>query len=91
MNPYENLANAIVLQAVKDYRLTDDEAELAEIERFFRSDWFGVLTDVNPEYLIRNLRKEKDKYRGRFAQNRVSEQKQPIRVLIPRQILRLPS
>ena len=61
MNPYENLANAIVLQAVKDYRLTDDEAELAEIERFFRSDWFGVLTDVNPEYLIRRLRKEKDK------------------------------
>ena len=34
MNPYEELANAIVLQAVKDYRLTDDEAELAEIERF---------------------------------------------------------
>ena len=59
MNPYENLANAIVLQAVKDYRLTDDEAELAEIERFFRSDWFGVLTDVDPEYLIRKLRKEK--------------------------------
>ena len=28
MNPYEELANAIVLQAVKDYRLTDDEAEL---------------------------------------------------------------
>lgn len=61
MNPYENLANAIVLQAVKDYRLTDDKAELAEIERFFRSDWFGVLTDVDPEYLIRRLRKEKDK------------------------------
>lgn len=61
MNPYENLANAIVLQAVKDYRLTDDEAELAEIESFFRSDWFGVLTDVDPEYLIRNLRKEKTK------------------------------
>lgn len=61
MNPYENLANAIVLQAVKDYRLTDDEAELAEIESFFRSDWFGVLTDVDPEYLIRKLRKEQTK------------------------------
>ena len=59
MNPYEELANAIVLQAVKDYRLTDDEAELAEIERFFRSGWFGVLSKVDPEYLIRNLRKEK--------------------------------
>ena len=61
MNPYEELANAIVLQAVKDYRLTDDEAELAEIERFFRSGWFGVLSQVDPEYLIRKLRKEKSK------------------------------
>ena len=54
MNPYEELANAIVLQAVKDYRLTDDEAELAE-------GWFGVLSKVDPEYLIRKLRKEKSK------------------------------
>jgi hypothetical protein len=61
LNPYEELANAIVLQAVKDYRLTDDEAELAEIERFFRSGWFGVLSKVDPEYLIRNLRKEKSR------------------------------
>lgn len=61
MNPYEELANAIILQAVKDYRLTDDEADLAEIERFFRSGWFGVLSKVDPEYLIRNLRKEKSK------------------------------
>ena len=59
MNPYEELANAIVLQAVKDYRLHDDEKELANIERFFRSDWFGVLTDINPEMLITKLRKEK--------------------------------
>lgn len=59
MDPYENLANAIILQAVKDYRLTDDEQELAEIERFFRSGWFGVLSKVDPEYLIKKLRKEK--------------------------------
>ena len=58
MNPYENLANAIILQAVKDYRLTDDEQEFQEIERFFRSGWFGVLSKVDPEYLIRQLRKE---------------------------------
>ena len=56
---YENLANAIIEQAVKDYRLTDDERELQEIERFFRSRWFGVLSKVDPEYLIRQLRKEK--------------------------------
>ena len=61
MNPYEELANAIILQAVKDYRLTDDERELQEIERFFRSGWFGVLSKVDPEFLIKELRKEKKK------------------------------
>ena len=59
MNPYEELANAIILQAVKDYRLTDDEQRLQEIERFFRSGWFSVLSKVDPEFLIKELRKEK--------------------------------
>jgi hypothetical protein len=62
MNPYEELANAIVLQAVKDYRLHDDEQELASIERFFRSGWFSTLTGINPEMLISKLRKEKVRY-----------------------------
>lgn len=56
---YENLANAIIEQAVKDYRLTDDEREIQEIEHFFCSKWFGILSKVDPEYLIRQLRKEK--------------------------------
>jgi hypothetical protein len=59
LNPYEDLANAIILQAAKDYRLTDDEQQLQEIERFFRSGWFGVLSKVDPEFLIKELRKEK--------------------------------
>ena len=62
MDPYQELANAIVLQAVKDYRLHDNEQELARIERFFRSDWFSVLTNVNPVILITKLRKEKVRY-----------------------------
>jgi len=57
--PYENLANAIVLQAVKDYRLHNDEKELVSIERFFRSGWFNTLTSIDPEMLIAKLRKEK--------------------------------
>ena len=61
MDPYDNLANAVILQAVKDYRLTDDKQELQKIERFFSSGWFGVLTKVDPEYLITQLRKEKRK------------------------------
>lgn len=66
---YEDLANAIILQAVDDYR--DALARLggfphdhgsqrsrAEIECFFRSKWFSVLTAIDPETLIQKLRSE---------------------------------
>lgn len=62
MDPYQELANAIILQAVKDYRLHDNERELASIERFFRSGWFSTLTGIDPEMLIAKLRKEKVRY-----------------------------
>ena len=65
MNPYENLANAIVLQAVKDYRKAlkypNSRMALCEcrsIERFFRSGWFSVLTNIDPEVLITKLKAE---------------------------------
>ena len=56
-DPYERLANAIILQAVADYRVAlkkikahpkDRKAidEALEIERFFRSGWYNQLTSV---------------------------------------------
>ena len=68
---YENLANAIVLQVVRDYRTAlkslklnpsnkSAKIEKENIERFFRSDWDKVLTSVDGESLIRVLRKEVD-------------------------------
>ena len=65
-DPYENLANAIVLSAVEDYREILQRLSLhpekevylqdkASLERFFRSGWFGVLTRVDPEMLICKL------------------------------------
>lgn len=68
-NPYERLANAIVLQAVSDYRTAlqkirkypkNKEAvdEALRIERFFRSQWYQTLTSVDGEYLINRLRRE---------------------------------
>lgn len=59
MTPYENLANAIVLSAVRDYRKSTSKDEIQSIERFFRSEWFSVLTSVDAEFLIRTLREEK--------------------------------
>ena len=65
----ENLANAIILQVVKDYRKAlkgfsingkSSTAVIADCERFFRSDWYRQLTNVDGEYLIINIRKEFD-------------------------------
>ena len=68
---YENLANAIILQAAKDYRMAlkslkanprnrTAQADKTEIERFFRSQWYSALTSVDGEMLIRSLQKEVD-------------------------------
>lgn len=56
---YQDLANAIVLQAVQDYRTTNNPEEINEIEDFINSDWFKVLTKVKPDYLLYRLRLEK--------------------------------
>lgn len=63
----ENLVNGIIMQAVNDYRKAlsefssdgkSDTDVIAKCERFFRSEWFRVLTNVDGEYLITNIRKE---------------------------------
>lgn len=67
--PYENLANAIVLSAVQDYRKVlrilsrfpyqrDALDEKNSVLRFFRSGWFRTLTSIDPEFLIRKLDEE---------------------------------
>lgn len=56
---YEKLAVAIVKQAVIDYRKSKDEETRKSIERFFRSEWFYTLTDVDGEILIKKLHNER--------------------------------
>ncbi len=69
MNPYEKLANAIILRAVEDYRMAQCDLKynptygpavytVSEVERFFRSGWFATLTTLDGEVLIEKLRKE---------------------------------
>lgn len=69
IDPYEKLANAIILQAVRDYRTankklhgrrknTEAQDTKERCLRFFRSGWFQVLTTVDAEYLIRRLDQE---------------------------------
>ena len=60
---WENLANAIILSSVKDYRRAllhlkrnpdsrSARQAVAREEKFFYSSWFEVLTDLDPSYLI---------------------------------------
>ena len=58
-DPYENLANAIVVQAAKDYIDARDEWRLQTIERFFLSDYFKLLTEIDPVWLINTLNLER--------------------------------
>ena len=64
---YENLANAIIVSAVEDYksalvklkRHPDNKRALDEIrnlEKFFYSEWYELLTDLDASYLLRKVR-----------------------------------
>ena len=70
ISPWQKLANAIVEQAVKDYRIEQArvkanphnsdhaKAEIRKLERFFRSQWFEALTDVDGRLVLSRLKKE---------------------------------
>lgn len=66
---YAEFANAIIVSAVREYRtylrkLSRNENDInarikvEDLEDFFYSDWFGVLTDFDPDYMIERLQKE---------------------------------
>ena len=66
---WEELANGIVLQAVKDYRASrrlarkrktarEARMRIREVEMFFRSRWFCQLSDVDGSTILYNLRRE---------------------------------
>lgn len=68
---YQRLADEIIIRAVKDYRRAlkvlkkhpDNPNALhrkREVERFFHSDWYCVLTETDADYIIDRIRKEVD-------------------------------
>lgn len=80
---YQNLANAIVKNAADDYRAAlrglernpeskGYQSDAERIEKFFRSPWYEMLTDVDGEYLIRRLQ-EDEKERSLKRQRKKGE------------------
>lgn len=66
LDPYQELANAIIVSASKDYmraykkylRTGLDYDKVMKEERFFFTDWFNILSDANPDYLVSAIRKK---------------------------------
>lgn len=69
IDPWQNLANAIVATAADDYRKalriyrlnpTDKRTlwQIDELERFFRSDWFKMLTTLNGAQLMKDIKND---------------------------------
>lgn len=67
MNPYELLANAVIIQAAEDYRvalitLKNNPGScyarriIKDVEEFFLSAWFRVLTDLNGKTLMEGIK-----------------------------------
>jgi hypothetical protein len=50
VDEYLNLANAIIVQACKDYQ---EPRYRKEVENFLKSDWFKALTDMDGDRLLK--------------------------------------
>ncbi len=81
-NGYQELANAIILQAFKDYRKTPLARVRGEVKSFFLSDWFRVLTNVSGQMIYERLEKERSEKENDNKQNkcRKSTASTPIRI-----------
>lgn len=67
---YKNLACEIVRQAIKDYKILfvkklkskkrniETESVLKGIRSFFHSEWFSLLSDVDPDKLVNSIERQ---------------------------------
>ena len=66
---YERLGHAIIVQAVKDYRValkrlkntpsnTASTYTKDEVERFFLSDFYRMITNVDPQFIMSKIKEE---------------------------------
>lgn len=57
---YKLFADAFIAQAVKDYRRTQSTSVRNELKRFFVSDWFCVLANMEGYEFFRRLEQEQN-------------------------------
>ena len=73
---YTDLANEIIIRAVKDYERTlhrmirnpenkRAKEDIEKLESFFYSEWYEVLTDLDASYLLRKVKERIEKQEER--------------------------
>ena len=77
MDRYENLANAIIVQACKDY---EEEYYRDDVTVFLKGEWFKTLTDLDGEKLLGKLKerqreKELEKEENKKEIERIRKQR----------------
>ncbi len=58
---WEALANAIIVQACKDYRKaikSFDIYEMKQIRHFFHSQWLRELTKIDGDYILKEIERK---------------------------------
>lgn len=68
---YEALANAIIVQACKDYRKAIrhfDIYTMGQLRYFFHSQWFQLLTSIDGDRLIKDI--ERSELNGKKARRK---------------------
>ena len=80
---YENLANAVIIQAVHDYRKAygkvlrgrsdkNTRDKIEELEQFFTGEWIEVLTSLDGNLILNTIRREeKAVYEGKMKKRSI--------------------
>ena len=87
LDRYENLVNAIVLQAAIDYKRAllhlkwnpenrNWKSEKKKIIEFFKSDWYRVLTEVEPGLILEEMKRQAEKEWPAFRERMIELGKQ---------------
>lgn len=87
LDRYENLANAIVLQAAMDYKKAilhlkwnpmdrNWKGEIKRILEFFKSDWYCVLTGVDYRLILGEMERQAEKEWPAFRKRMIELGKQ---------------
>lgn len=58
---YQLLADAVIKQAVQDYRNSESQTVRDEVKRFFLSEIFCIFSSIDGKRLLKKLEQEQEK------------------------------